>query len=98
VPCFEIWLLLHFVYTTKAFGSTGASGSICASVIKELKKKGRIPDYEKGAKDIFPQLMAKLSDALVHAARLEQHWKEAGCDNPSTQMHILVNYLRKLKK
>jgi hypothetical protein len=98
VPCFEIWLLLHFVYTTKAFGSTGASGSICASVIKELKKKGRIPDYEKGAKDIFPQLMAKLPTALAHAARLEQHVKNAGSDNPSTQMHKLADYLSNLKK
>ncbi|MFH0780418.1 MAG: RloB family protein [Pseudomonadota bacterium] len=37
VPCFEVWILLHFGYTTKAFGSTGTSGSICASVIKVLK-------------------------------------------------------------
>jgi len=42
--------------------------------------------------------MAKLSDALVHAARLEQHGKDADSDNPSTQMHKLVKYLRDLKK
>jgi len=98
VPCFEIWLLLHFVYTTKSFGSTGASGSICASVIKELKKKGRIPNYEKGAKDVFPALLEKLPDALTHAARLEKHGENVGSENPSTNMHKLVEYLGELKK
>lgn len=98
VPCFEIWLLLHFVYTTKSFGSTGASGSICASVIKELKKKGRIPNYEKGAKNVFPALLGKLPDALTHAARLEKHGEDVGSENPSTNMHKLVGYLGELKK
>lgn len=98
VPCFEIWLLLHFGYTTKSFGSTGASGSICAAVIKELKKKGRIPNYEKGAKSIFSVLMEKLPDAMAYAARLEKHVNDTGSDNPSTDMHKLVAYLRKLKK
>lgn len=98
VPCFEIWLLLHFIYTTKSFGSTGASGSICASVIKELKKKGRIPHYEKGSKNIFPALLEKLPDALINAVRLEKHGKDVGSENPSTNMHKLVEYLGKLKK
>lgn len=96
VPCFEIWLLLHFVYTTRPFGSTGSSGSICASVIRGLKR--HIPGYEKGVTGLFQALADKLPNALTHAARLENHTAECGSDNPSTLMHHLVAYLRDLKK
>ncbi|OGQ97433.1 MAG: hypothetical protein A2521_08590 [Deltaproteobacteria bacterium RIFOXYD12_FULL_57_12] len=95
VPCFEIWLLLHFGYTTKAFGSTGRSGSICDSVIKTLKR--HIPGYDKGAIGLFPSLLGKLPDAITHAIRLEKHVTVSGSDNPSTKMHQLIEYLRDLK-
>ena len=96
VPCFEVWLLLHFVYTTRPFGSTGRSGSICASVIKILKK--HIAGYDKGAAGLFPSLKEKLPDAITHAIQLEKHVTDSGSDNPSTKMHQLVEYLRDLKK
>ncbi|MDO9041607.1 MAG: RloB family protein [Desulfocapsaceae bacterium] len=96
VPCFEVWILLHFGYTTKAFGSTGSSGSICASVIKALKK--HISAYDKGAGGLFSSLKERLPDAMIHASQLEKHTEESGSDNPSTKMHQLVGYLRDLKK
>jgi hypothetical protein len=96
VPCFEVWILLHFGYTTKAFGSTGSSGSICASVIKALKK--HISTYDKGTGGLFFSLKERLPKAMIHASQLEQHTEESGSDNPSTKMHQLVGYLRDLKK
>lgn len=96
VPCFEVWILLHFGYTTKAFGSKDSSGSICASVIKTLKK--HISGYDKGAGGLFSFLKERLPDAMTHAGRLEKHAEESGTDNPSTKMHQLVGYLRDLKK
>ncbi len=36
-PCFEIWLLLHFIYTTKPFVAS-CGGSNCDLVISELRK------------------------------------------------------------
>jgi hypothetical protein len=96
VPCFEVWILLHFGYTTKAFGSTGSSGSICASVIKALKK--HISVYDKGTGGLFSSLMERLPDAMIHASQLVKHTEESGSDNPSTKMHQLVGYLRDLKK
>ena len=98
VPCFEFWLLLHFTYTTRSFGSSGASGSICASVIKELKKKNRLPGYNKGMANLFLPLLEKLPDAIKNARLLAEHGEVSGSDNPSTQMHQLVEYLRDLKK
>ncbi|MDH4320441.1 MAG: RloB family protein [Desulfobulbaceae bacterium] len=96
VPCFEIWILLHFRYTTKAFSSTGPSGSICASVIRDLKR--HIGNYDKGAAGLFPSLLEKLPTAMTHATRLAKHTTTTGSDNPSTRMHKLVEYLRDLKK
>jgi hypothetical protein len=96
VPCFEVWILLHFGYTTKAFGSTGPSGSICASVIKALKK--HISTYDKGTGGLFSSLKERLPGAMIHACQLEKHTEESGSDNPSTKMHLLVGYLRDLKK
>ena len=51
VPCFEIWFLLHFKYTSKPFDSSGIKGSICEAVLKELKR--HLPGYEKGAGHLF---------------------------------------------
>lgn len=96
VPCFEVWILLHFVYTTKSFGSTGASGSICAAVIKDLKR--HLPTYGKGDVGLFSSLLERLPQAIVHANQLEKYEAGSGCDNPSTRMHHLVEYLSGLKK
>jgi hypothetical protein len=96
VPCFEVWILLHFVYTTKTFGPTGSSGSICASVIKDLKN--HISTYDKGTGGLFSSLKEILPTAMIHASQLEKHTEESGSDNPSTRMHQLVRYLRDLKK
>jgi hypothetical protein len=38
-PCFEYWILLHFVIGIKVYSPSEA--------LRELKRKGRIPNYEK---------------------------------------------------
>ena len=45
IPCFEFWLLLHFIYTTRPFDAPPGD-SICSTVIKELKKY--LPAYQNG--------------------------------------------------
>lgn len=42
-PCFEFWLLLHFIHTGKLFQN-------CGEVEFEIKKAGRIPSYNKSKK------------------------------------------------
>lgn len=95
-PCFEVWLLLHFGYTTKPYCSAGRSGSVCAPVIKALKK--HISAYDKGMAGLFTSLKERLPYAMTHAKRLEKQTEESGSDNPSTRMHHLAGYLRDLKK
>jgi hypothetical protein len=97
VPCFEIWLLLHFTYTTRPFSAAG-SDSNCALVIDVLDRKGRIPGYEKGSRDIFQAVSDKLEKAISNAELLEEFHKTSNADNPSTKVHELVLYLKSLKR
>ncbi len=93
VPCFEFWLLLHFVYTTKQFDT--APGSICANVITDLKS--HIPGYAKGDVDIYQVTRDKLDTAINRSKRVALHCETGGTDMPSTKLHEIVEYLRDLK-
>lgn len=97
VPRFEIWLLLHFTYTTHPFSSAG-SDSDCALVIDALDRKGRIPGYDKGSRDIFQAISDKLEKAILNAEKLEEFHKTSGTDNPSTRAHHRVQRLKDLKR
>lgn len=94
VPCFELWLLLHFRYTTRNF-ETG-QGSICAQVIRELKRD--LPDYAKGCRGVYAQLYNRLSTAIKHAKQLEEYCRQSNTDHPATKVHELVTYLRGLQR
>lgn len=95
IPCFEIWLLLHFTYTTRSFSASGNS-SDCDLVVSELKRY--ISDYEKGDKEIFDKVNSKLGDAILGAKRLENFHETSGTDNPSSKVYLLVEYLKSLKR
>lgn len=94
VPCFEFWILLHFIYTTKPFAA--AHGSICATVISDLKT--HMPGYEKGAFDTYNATKDLLGAAIINAKKVAKHCEDAATDMPSTQMYELVEYLQNLKK
>lgn len=93
VPCFEIWLLLHFLYTTRAYVAP-LQDSNAELVIRDLKD--HLPEYEKGLKDTFAALADKTETAIGHAKSLEKFHETSGTDNPSTRVYILVEYLQKL--
>lgn len=94
VPCFEVWFLLHFGYTSK--GYVAGSGSICSQVINDLKKY--IPEYEKGSGDIYRKIQDKTDAAVTNAKKLSRHNTDVQTDNPSTKVHELVEYLTTLGK
>ena len=69
-PCFEIWLLLHFVYTGRLFNN-------CNEVVAELSRNNRIPNYAKsqrflaGAK-LYRRYKDQLQEnAIPNGRRLE---------------------------
>lgn len=95
VPCFEVWLLLHFAYTAKAYVKTGKNSS-CDLVIRDLKNS--ILGYDKGHKSVYEIVKGKTADAIKHAKRLHKYTASVGTDNPSTRLHDLVEYFRELSE
>ena len=93
VPCFEFWLLLHFVYTTKQF-DTGP-GSICENVTNELEH--HIPGYAKGNANIYRITRKMMNKAIERSKRILLYCEAGGTDMPSTMVHELVEYLKNLK-
>ena len=87
-PCFEVWFILHFGYTSKQFQSN-------EEVLRELRKN--IPDYEKSA-DVFSCVQDKTEKAIQNAKRLEQFHAEnhdrRGIEcNPGTEVYKIVEKL-----
>ena len=88
VPCFELWLLLHYddihapLHRDEAF--------------KKLKQADRFPDYEKARKDIFSKTRERLADANVRAGRLiaTNDFNDSSQD-PYTNIGYLVSILLK---
>ena len=92
VPCFEIWLLLHYCYTTRSFCNA-------QDVIGELCKY--CPDFStKSKKTDWSNLLEAREKAAIHAEKLQEWAEQSGSgtySNPSTQMHKLVGFLERLK-
>lgn len=102
VPCFELWLLLHYEYTTKEFSKT-VKNSICTALIKENLKK-YLPDYEKNISNLKPKDLLfifnnkTINTAKERADKLLKHCEIYSIDNPSTRIHDLVGKLQEMKK
>ena len=98
VPCFEYWLLLHFTYTTAPFMPTGTT-SAGAAVLKHLLTYW--PTYNKAAHGTFTHTLQlkndDLSSAKANAKRSLNQSKQHQNNNPSTQVHELVDYLQNIK-
>ncbi|NCB97459.1 MAG: RloB domain-containing protein [Bacteroidia bacterium] len=95
-PCFEFWLLLHYIYTSRQYIAT-AKKSVCDLVIEDLKKLTPLKNYEKGNKKIYSITKEKISTAIMNAKRLQIHHKAAGTDSPDTLVHELLSYLMEIK-
>ena len=74
-PCFEIWFLLHYRYTTHAFNNA-------SDVIHELRR--HISNYEK-TMDVSRLLSDKTDIAYINAKKLEKYFDENGATWPSNQ-------------
>jgi hypothetical protein len=95
IPCFEIWILLHFAYSTAPYNSTPKL-SACDQVIRDLRK--HLPNYKKSYPTIFDETVELLDQAIKHAGRLCAHNRKSQSSNPATALHTLIEYLLNLKK
>lgn len=93
-PCFEIWILLHFQNTDRPYEATG-NRSICEKVIQDLRR--HIPRYAKGMNNVFELTYPAVDEAITRAELRDRRCIEDETDNPSTEVHNLVKYLRNIK-
>lgn len=94
VPAFEYWLLLHYKYTTKPYQKTGNKS---AGEMVTLDLKNYFRGYKKNDKGIFDKFRDKTGKAKENAKRSLTAAQKAGTDNPSTRVHLLVDFLQKIK-
>ena len=87
-PCFELWLLIHFVCITKEIHRD--------KVLRELRHTTRLPNYEKGQNGYFSYLHNKLPAAFDHAKQLTNQRAHHSIENPYTAVGELVEHLIKL--
>jgi len=95
VPCFEIWILLHYAYSSAPVTASGGQ-SACDNVVAAIHR--HLPEYEKAFGDVFEKIAPMLDTAITHADWLAVHNRDSGSDNPATKVHELVKYLRSLKR
>lgn len=84
VPCFELWLLLHF---------EKVQAPILRNEVSD-RLKHYLPKYEKGSKAIYKETKAKLPEAISRAKELkEKAGRGARGEGPFTAVHELVHQL-----
>lgn len=87
VPCFELWLLLHFEDVHEPLHRN--------DLMRRLKV--HLPDYEKGVGGHWGATQARLDDATRRAKRLAAATSPYDGTCPYTAMHELVSRLVHLK-
>lgn len=93
-PCFEFWLLLHFVYHRRPYVPSG-NGTASENCVSELRQY--LSDYTKGRTDVFEVLEGRIETAKSNARLALSDAEATGSWNPSTEVHYLVAYLQALK-
>jgi hypothetical protein len=87
VPCFELWLLLHFEDVHAPLHRHEALARL----------KAHLPGYEKGAGGLWAATQGRLDAATERALRLAQATTAHDGTRPYTAMHELVSRLVHLK-
>jgi hypothetical protein len=91
VPCFEFWILLHYVYSTKQYKQVQPGRkSVSEQLISEIRKY--YPNCKKHLDTLYEDTRHLLPQAIERAKKLERE----KIDDPSTKIHILVEFLKKM--
>lgn len=92
-PCFEIWYLCYFIYSTKLFTSN-------EEVINKLREY--VPDYRKNVSNMRTRLIDRENVAINNAKRLEEYNLKIGRRkhtiefSPCSEMYAIIEDLANL--
>ncbi|QAA31290.1 RloB family protein [Clostridium manihotivorum] len=85
-PCFEIWYLLHFIYTTANFKNYD-------SLKMRLEKDTLLSNYEKN-KNVYQFIHHKTPEAIANCEKLRNYHVNLGkklLENEQNQINLNVN-------
>lgn len=95
-PCFEYWLLLHYVFSRKPYARSG-NKSPADCLINDLKAIPEMSQYAKGSsKTLFDILSCRLDAAVENARKALTQANQDGNLNPSTRLHELIEFIKLL--
>ncbi len=112
IPCFEVWVLLHFCEIECKYEPSyarppafdGKDTSYCNMLQKTPQFKQYLPNYAKNNADFFKQLISLLETAILNARKLEEfnktravNFKPSDSPYPRTKIHELIEQLVLLK-
>ncbi len=86
---------MHFEPVLRPFAPSRGN-TAAQEVVKHLQRY--IPNYAKGGKALFQEVAGQTDQAISFAHSLSRQNQKMDSDNPSTEMHLLVEYLKKLKR
>ena len=95
MPCFEFWLMLHFVYDTSPYQAS-ANKTSCGNANTKLKLHWA--DYGKNKRGIYAHSKDYMQTAINHAKLLVNHNLTTNSINPQTNIHTLVEYLQSIPR
>ena len=87
-PSIEFWLLLHFEYSARPYPTS-------ADATDALRR--HVTDYAKNDRCIFAKVAAGLAAACRNADRLKAELQQTGSQFPDTDMHLMVDYLTRMR-
>jgi RloB-like protein len=85
VPCFELWVLLHFERSDRPFQK-------CADVVGRIRRE-HLDGYVKANDEIARHLLLRVETALANARWLEGR-TGIGNENPSTSVNAVLQHLK----
>ena len=95
VPCFEYWVLLHFRDHTAPYAGMG-NQSACDHCRHDVQAAW--PEYRKNHQHLYTELCPRLADARQRAKQRLAAAKAEGSDNPSTEIHHLLDAMQALRQ
>ena len=98
-PCFEYWLLLHFLESRKPYTRVG-NKSAAERLIDELCRFPEAAHYNKGSsRGLFASLLGEpFATARKRSPRLLADALRVKEMNPSTRLHDLISLMEELGK
>ena len=93
-PCFEVWLLDHYRFTTKQFHS---SAEVVSDLISEC------PWYSKNCVTVYERTQDKLHTALANAKKQEKYCQDGGnrphtaLFQPSSEVYRIIEVIQHIE-